>query len=304
MLKITNVECAFYIMKGIVLAGGLGTRLYPSTLACSKQILTIYDKPMVYYPIAVLLMAQIKDILIISTPHDIAMFERLLKNGSQFGVKFSYLVQDQPGGLAQAFILGEDFIQGDDVCLVLGDNIFYGSSLQSLLLRVCQNFSGATIFGCKVSNPCDFGVLKFDDENGGEVVSIEEKPKIPSSNYAVPGLYFYDSDVVDIAKSVKASARGELEITSVNEVYLKNKKLSVELFGDDLFWFDTGTHREMLRAANFVETVQSKQGVVVGCLEELAYRNGFISKNQLLKAASFMKKSAYGAYLLKICGEC
>ena len=290
-------------MKGIVLAGGLGTRLYPSTLACSKQMLTIYDKPMIYYPISLLLMAKIREILIISTPHDIDFFKRLLKNGARLGVNFTYLVQEQPKGLAQAFILGESFIAGDDVCLVLGDNIFYGRPLQSLILQVCKNFSGATIFGCRVNNPCDFGVLKFDEQKKGRVIAIEEKPVRPSSNYAVPGLYFYDSDVVEVAKSVKASARGELEITSVNEVYLKNGKLSVELFGDDLFWFDTGTHREMLRAANFIETVQSKQGVVVGCLEEIAYRNGFIGKNQLFNAAKAMEKSEYGAYLLKICNE-
>lgn len=287
-------------MKGIVLAGGLGTRLYPSTLACSKQMLTIYDKPMIYYPLSVLLMAKIRDILIISTPNDIEMFRRLLKDGSQFGVNFSYMVQEEPKGLAQAFILGEQFVQNDNVCLVLGDNIFYGACLESLLGKVCQNFSGATIFGCRVSNPSAFGVLNFD--KSGNLISIEEKPQKPLSDYAVPGLYFYDSDVVQISKSVQASKRGELEITSVNEIYLANKKLKVELFNRDLFWFDTGTHREMLRAANFVEAVQTKQGVFVGCLEEIAFKNGFIDKEELLKSASAMKKTDYGAYLLKLCG--
>ncbi len=288
-------------MKGIVLAGGLGTRLYPSTLACSKQILTIYDKPMIYYPMSVLFMAKITDILIISTPRDIETFRNLFKDGSQFGVNFSYMIQKEPKGLAQAFVLGEDFIKDDDVCLVLGDNIFYGCCFEDLLGKVCQNLDGATIFGCGVSNPCDFGVLNFDKR--GALISIEEKPKRPSSNYAVPGLYFYDNEVVEIAKSVSVSGRGEFEITSVNEVYLNNKRLKVELFGRDLFWFDTGTHKEMLRAANFVEAVQTKQGVVVGCLEEIAFKNGFIDKGQLLKLASFMKKTDYGAYLLKICSE-
>lgn len=286
-------------MKGIVLAGGLGTRLYPSTLACSKQMLTIYDKPMVYYPLAVLLMAKIKDILIISTPNDIEMFRRLLKDGSQFGVNFSYMVQQEPKGLAQAFILGEQFIGNDDVSLVLGDNIFYGACLESLLQKVCKNFSGATIFGCRVSNPSAFGVLNFDKD--GKLISIEEKPQKPMSDYAVPGLYFYDSDVVQVSKSVQASKRGELEITSVNEIYLANKKLKVELFNRDLFWFDTGTHREMLRAANFVEAVQTKQGIFVGCLEEIAYKNGFIDKETLLKSANAMKKTDYGTYLMKLC---
>lgn len=286
-------------MKGIVLAGGLGTRLYPSTLACSKQMLTIYDKPMIYYPLSVLLMAKIRDILIISTPDDINTFQRLLKDGSQFGVNFSYVVQKEPKGLAQAFILGEQFIQGDNVCLVLGDNIFYGACLEKLLCRVCENFSGATVFGCRVPNPSAFGVVNFD--KNGNVISIEEKPKQPLSNYAVPGLYFYDSDVVQISKSVEESKRGELEITSVNEVYLLNKKLNVELFNRDLFWFDTGTHREMLRAANFVEAVQTKQGIFVGCLEEIAFKNGFIDQESLLKSASAMKKTDYGAYLLKLC---
>ncbi len=288
-------------LKGIVLAGGLGTRLYPSTLACSKQMLTIYDKPMVYYPLSVLFMANITNILIISTPNDIEGFERLLKDGSQFGVNFSYMVQDEPKGLAQAFILGENFIKDDDVCLVLGDNIFYGACLQTLLSKVCSNFSGATIFGCKVANPNNFGVLNFD--KFGKLTSIEEKPKRPCSNYAVPGLYFYDSDVVEIAKNVKVSKRGELEITSVNEAYLHNKKLNVELFGSDLFWFDTGTHSDMLRASNFVETIQNKQGVFIGCLEEIAFKNGFIDKNQLLKQANIMNKTNYGAHLLKLCDD-
>ena len=288
-------------MKGIVLAGGLGTRLYPSTLACSKQMLTIYDKPMIYYPISLLLMAKIREILIISTPHDIDFFKRLLKNGARLGVNFTYLVQEQPKGLAQAFILGERFIQDDGVCLVLGDNIFYGSSLNNLLIKVCNNFSGATIFGCKVDNPSDFGVLKFDDY--GKLLAVEEKPKVPGSNYAVPGLYFYDSEVVQIAKNVKPSERGEFEISSVNEVYLKKNKLKVELFDENMFWFDTGTHHEMLRAANFVETVQFKQGIVIGCLEEIAYRNGFIDKDQLFQMAMLMEKSDYGAHLLKVCND-
>lgn len=262
-------------------------------------MLTIYDKPMIYYPLSVLLMACIKNILIISTPSDIENFKRLLKDGSQFGVNFSYAVQKEPKGIAQAFILGEKFIGDDDVCLVLGDNIFYGAGLESLLKKVCKNFNGATIFGCRVSNPSDFGVLNFD--KAGNLIAIEEKPLKPLSSYAVPGLYFYDYEVVEISKGVAASKRGEFEITSVNEVYLTQKKLKVELFDRNLFWFDTGTHREMLRAANFVETVQTKQGMFIGCLEEIAFRNGFINQEELLKSANSMKKTDYGAYLLKLC---
>jgi len=285
-------------MKGIILAGGAGTRLYPSTIACSKQILTVYDKPMIYYPLSTLMLAKIREVLIISTPRDVKVFEELLGDGSQLGLEITYTVQEAPRGLAEAFILGEKFIGNDHVCLVLGDNIFYGYGFSERLQRAASHQDGATIFGYHVSNPKDFGVVDFDSD--GNVLSIEEKPQNPKSNYAVPGLYFYDNNVVEIAKNVKPSARGELEITSVNNAYLEQGKLKVELFGRGMAWLDTGTHRAMLDAANFIEAVQTRQGLYVACLEEIAYRNGFIDKAQLLKQADRFQKTEYGQYLYQI----
>ena len=285
-------------MKGIILAGGAGTRLYPSTIACSKQILTVYDKPMIYYPLSTLMLAKIREVLIISTPRDVKVFEELLGDGSQLGMEITYTVQVAPRGLAEAFILGEKFIGNDHVCLVLGDNIFYGYGFSERLQRAASHQDGATIFGYHVSNPKDFGVVDFDSD--GNVLSIEEKPQNPKSNYAVPGLYFYDNNVVEIAKNVKPSARGELEITSVNNAYLEQGKLKVELFGRGMAWLDTGTHRAMLDAANFIEAVQTRQGLYVACLEEIAYRNGFIDKAQLLKQADRFQKTEYGQYLYQI----
>ena len=285
-------------MKGIILAGGAGTRLYPSTIACSKQILTVYDKPMIYYPLSTLMLAKIREVLIISTPRDVKVFEELLGDGSQLGMEITYTVQEAPRGLAEAFILGEKFIGNDHVCLVLGDNIFYGYGFSERLQRAASHQDGATIFGYHVSNPKDFGVVDFDSD--GNVLSIEEKPQNPKSNYAAPGLYFYDNNVVEIAKNVKPSARGELEITSVNNAYLEQGKLKVELFGRGMAWLDTGTHRAMLDAANFIEAVQTRQGLYVACLEEIAYRNGFIDKAQLLKQADRFQKTEYGQYLYQI----
>ena len=285
-------------MKSIILAGGAGTRLYPSTIACSKQILTVYDKPMIYYPLSTLMLAKIREVLIISTPRDVKVFEELLGDGSQLGMEITYTVQEAPRGLAEAFILGEKFIGNDHVCLVLGDNIFYGYGFSERLQRAASHQDGATIFGYHVSNPKDFGVVDFDSD--GNVLSIEEKPQNPKSNYAVPGLYFYDNNVVEIAKNVKPSARGELEITSVNNAYLEQGKLKVELFGRGMAWLDTGTHRAMLDAANFIEAVQTRQGLYVACLEEIAYRNGFIDKAQLLKQADRFQKTEYGQYLYQI----
>lgn len=285
-------------MKGIILAGGAGTRLYPSTIACSKQILTVYDKPMIYYPLSTLMLAKIREVLIISTPRDVKVFEELLGDGSQLGMEITYTVQEAPRGLAEAFILGEKFIGNDHVCLVLGDNIFYGYGFSERLQRAASHQDGATIFGYHVSNPKDFGVVDFDSD--GNVLSIEEKPQNPKSNYAVPGLYFYDNNVVEIAKNVKPSARGELEITSVNNAYLEQGKLKVELFGRGMAWLDTGTHLAMLDAANFIEAVQTRQGLYVACLEEIAYRNGFIDKAQLLKQADRFQKTEYGQYLYQI----
>ncbi len=285
-------------MKGIVLAGGAGTRLYPSTRACSKQMLTVYDKPMIYYPVSTLMLAGIRDILIISTPRDIGFFKDLFGDGKHIGLNFSYAVQNEPRGLAEAFILGADFIGNDNVCLVLGDNIFYGNKFSDSLKRATSRKDGATIFGYHVSNPSDFGVVDFNDD--GVVVGIEEKPKNPKSSYAVPGLYFYDNNVVDIAKNVIPSARGELEITSVNNAYLSEGKLKVELLGRGMAWLDTGTHKAMLEAANFIETVQTRQGLFVACLEEIAYANGFITKEQLLQMGKSMSKNDYGKYLIEI----
>lgn len=288
-------------MKGIILAGGSGTRLYPSTLCVSKQILTVYDKPMIYYPLSTLMLAGIRDVLIISTPRDLPACRELFGTGESLGMNFSYVVQTEPRGLADAFILGTDFIGNDSVCLVLGDNIFYGYGFTERLERAAGRKDGATIFGYHVSNPTDFGVVEFDED--WNVLSIEEKPSKPKSDYAVPGLYFYDNNVIQIAKEVKPSARGELEITSVNNEYLKQKKLKVELFGRGMAWLDTGTHRAMLAAANFVETVQTRQGLYVSCIEEIAYRKGFIDRTMLLKLADRLKKTEYGQYLYKVAEE-
>ena len=288
-------------MKGIVLAGGSGTRLYPITKAVSKQLLPLYDKPMIYYPISVLMLAGIKDILIISTPRDLPMYQDLLGDGSSLGIKFTYKVQENPNGLAEAFIIGEDFIGDDKVALILGDNIFHGHRFSEILERSTDLDEGAVIFGYYTNNPEAFGVVEFDDE--GNVLSIEEKPEKPKSNYIVPGLYFYDNDVIEIAKNVKPSARGEVEITSVNEEYLKRGKLKVELLGRGMAWLDTGTHAGLLDASNFIETVQKRQGLYIACLEEIAYYKGYINKEQLLKTANELKKTDYGEYLFNLANK-
>ncbi len=290
-------------MKGIVLAGGSGTRLYPITRGISKQLLPIYDKPMIYYPISVLMLAGIKDILIISTPHDLPHFERLLGSGEELGVKFSYVEQPSPDGLAQAFILGEEFIGDDDVCLVLGDNIFYGHGFTELLANSLRNVvdeKTATVFGYWVKDPEHYGVAEFDKEEN--IVSIEEKPKDPKSNYAVVGLYFYTNDVVDIAKKIKPSDRGELEITTVNQEYLKLGRLKVELMGRGYAWLDTGTHESLLDASRYVETIETRQGLKIACLEEIAYFMKYITKEQLIALAEPLAKNQYGQYLLNIAG--
>ena len=285
-------------MKGIVLAGGSGTRLYPITKAISKQINPIYDKPMIYYPLSILMLAGIREILIISTPRDLTLFKELLGSGEDFGVKFEYAIQEQPNGLAEAFIIGEKFMDNDSCALVLGDNIFYGHGLTGMLKEAETRKDGATIFGYYVTNPQDFGVVEFDEN--GKVISLEEKPQNPKSNYAVPGLYFYDNTVVEKAKRVKPSKRGELEITSINEMYLQESKLHVVNFGRGMAWLDTGTHDALLEAANFVKTIQSRQGVMVACLEEIAYRNGWISKEKVLELAKPLMKSKYGEYLVNL----
>ena len=287
-------------MKGIILAGGSGTRLYPITQSVSKQALPIYDKPMIYYPMSVLMLAGIKDILIISTPRDLPMFKELFGNGNHLGLNIEYAVQEQPNGLAEAFIIGEDFIGNDKVALVLGDNIFYGYGFSERLQNAVER-EEATIFGYHVVDPQAFGVVEFDKDFN--VLSIEEKPEVPKSNYAVPGLYFYDNDVVEIAKNVEPSERGELEITAVNNEYLRRGKLKVELFGRGMAWLDTGTHKGLLEASNYVEAVQTRQGLYIACLEEIAYRKGYIDKEQLLDLAKPLMKTDYGRYLVKIADE-
>lgn len=290
-------------MKGIILAGGSGTRLYPITKAVSKQILPLYDKPMIYYPLSVLMLAGIREVLIISTPRDIKLFEELFGDGSWLGMRFEYAVQEKPRGLADAFIVGKDFIGGDDVALVLGDNIFYGQSFTKTLKNAAdriKNDKGAVIFGYYVKDPTAYGVVEFD--SAGKVLGIEEKPSAPKSNYAVPGLYFYDNSVVNIAENVKPSARGEIEITSVNNEYLKQNQLKVELLGRGMAWLDTGTYDGLLEASNFIATIEKRQGMYVSCIEEIAFRNGWISKESLLKMAAEYK-TEYGRYLEFICSD-
>ncbi|EOZ4624016.1 glucose-1-phosphate thymidylyltransferase RfbA [Enterobacter hormaechei] len=285
-------------MKGIILAGGSGTRLYPITMGVSKQLLPVYDKPMIYYPLSVLMLAGIKDILIITTPDDQPAFMRLLGDGRQFGINIEYAIQPSPDGLAQAFIIGDNFIGNDSVCLVLGDNIFFGQGFTPKLKTAANRNKGATVFGYQVMNPESFGVVEFDKNY--TALSIEEKPVAPRSNWAVTGLYFYDNEVVDIAKHIKPSPRGELEITTVNQVYLENNMLTVELLGRGFAWLDTGTHDSLIEAGSFVETVQKRQGMMIACLEEIAWRNGWLSDQDLYSRAGLFVKTNYGAYLLKL----
>ena len=285
-------------MKGIILAGGSGTRLYPLTKAISKQIMPVYDKPMIYYPLSTLMLAGIRDILIISTPRDLPMFKELFGTGEQLGLRMSYAVQESPRGLVDAFIIGEEFISDDNVALVLGDNIFYGQSFSKLLRTVVERETGATIFGYYVRDPREYGVVEFDEN--GKAISIEEKPEHPKSNYAVPGLYFYDNDVVEIAKNVKPSARGEIEITAVNNEYLRRGTLHVETMGRGFAWLDTGNHDSLLDASDFVCAFQKRQGLYISCIEEIAYKRGFISKEQLVELAQPLLKTAYGQYLIEV----
>lgn len=289
------------MMKGIVLAGGSGTRLHPITLGVSKQLLPVYDKPMIYYPISVLMLAGIKDILVISTPQDLPQYRNLLGDGSQFGVQFSYAEQPSPDGLAQAFLIGEQFIGSDPVCLILGDNIFHGQRFSEQLQTAVNRQSGATVFGYWVKDPERFGVIDFNDE--GHAISIEEKPTVPRSSYAVTGLYFYDNDVIRIAKSIKPSKRGELEITDVNNAYLQRGDLHVERFGRGFAWLDTGTHDSLLEASQYVQTIEHRQGLKVACLEEIAYQQGWVSREHVLERAGYFGKTGYGQYLFKIVGE-
>ena len=286
--------------KGIILAGGSGTRLYPITQGVSKQLLPIYDKPMIYYPLSVLMLAGIQDVLIITTPEDLDSFKRLLGNGAQFGIRLEYAIQPSPDGLAQAFIIGEDFIGDSNVCLVLGDNIFYGQGFTPLLRQAVNRQKGATVFGYQVKDPERFGVVAFDEDK--RAISIEEKPAKPKSNYAVTGLYFYDNDVIEIAKKVKPSDRGEVEITTVNQMYMERGDLNVELLGRGFAWLDTGTHESLLEAAQFVETIEKSQGYKVACLEEIALNNGWLTKQQVADIGQTMRKNAYGQYLISLVG--
>ena len=285
-------------MKGIILAGGSGTRLYPLTKAISKQIMPVYDKPMIYYPLSTLMLAGIRDILIISTPRDLPVFEDLFGTGEQLGLHFEYAIQEQPRGLADAFIIGEEFIGKDSVALVLGDNIFYGQSFSKLLREVASREKGATIFGYYVRDPREYGVVEFDEN--GMAISIEEKPEHPKSNYAVPGLYFYDNDVLEIDRTLRPSARGEYEITDVNKEYLRRGTLKVNLFSRDIDWFDTGTHDSLLQASSYVEAIEKRKGIKIACLEEIAFLNGFISREELRERGEHMSKTGYGQYLLKL----
>jgi len=285
-------------VKGILLAGGSGTRLYPITKSVSKQILPIYDKPMIYYPLSVLMLAGIREIMLISTPRDLPAFQELLSDGSSYGLRISYGIQEQPNGLAEAFLIGESFIGQDNVCLILGDNIFYGRHFSGVLKKAASLEHGAVIFGYNVPNPQEFGVVEFD--RAGNVLSLEEKPDKPKSNYAVPGLYFYDNDVISIARNVQPSARGELEITAVNNAYLRRGDLRVELFGRGMAWLDTGTHEGLLEAADFVSIVQKRQGLYISCIEEIAYRMGYITEEQLIQLAQPMLKTDYGQYLQRV----